>query len=144
MIKHLLCKVQFSFSAGVPGEKSMFDPCPVDWCLPPKNIWQNFAGDGHINAVSGSWSGTTNGWDLYIGDTGSSDTAFYPAAGWRNLSNGVFGFNEATEYWSAEAYSGESGHNLYLRNLYDSSGTYGIPSANYKSYGMSIRCITDN
>lgn len=127
---------------GVMGQKSIFDPCPPGWTLPKKGTWQNFAGDGQINAVPDSWSGVTNGWDLYIGEGPSSGTAFYPAAGWRNLSSGTLGFQQASEYWSSEPSSNVvSGQNLYLRNsLYDS---YGIPSANYRSYGMSIRCIQE-
>ena len=130
---------------GKAGGKSFFDPCPVGWKLPSRDTWQVFAGNGRINAVEGSWSGVTNGWDLYIGEAGSVDTAFYPSAGWRNLATGLLGFTNASEYWSSDSSPKlvTRGVNLYLRELIDDPQTFGIPSDNYRSYGFSIRCIQE-
>ena len=123
--------------------KSFFDPCPVGWKIPSMNVWENFKGDTKLNAVEGSWSGSTNGWELYLGENGSSETTFYPATGWRNLTDGNMNATNYTEYWSSDptTTSKHTAHNLYL-----STGityTSGIPSSNYKSYGMAIRCIQE-
>ena len=123
--------------------KSIFDPCPVGWKIPGKGVWENFKGTGSLNAVENSFSGTTNGWDLYMGENGASETAFYPAAGWRNLATGAINYTTYSEYWSSDATttSIHTGHNLYMTSSF--TYTSGIPSSNYKSYGMAIRCIQE-
>lgn len=121
--------------------KSVFDPCPPGWELPTRNVWQNFVLSKKINAIPDSWQGVTNGWDLYVGGASSRETAFYPAAGWRDLSSGNIDFVKASEYWTSESYSNSRGRNLYMRELIDSY--FEIPSNNYRSYGMSIRCIQE-
>ena len=123
--------------------KSIFDPCPAGWKIPTKNVWDNFKGDSGLNAVANSWNGTTKGWDLYLGENGKSETAFYPAAGWRDLSTGKINYTNYTEYWSSDpsASSIHTAHNLYMQSTINYVN--GIPSTNYRSYGMAIRCIQE-
>ena len=123
--------------------KSIFDPCPAGWKIPTKNVWDNFKGDSGLNAVANSWNGTTKGWDLYLGENGNSETAFYPAAGWRDLSTGKMNYTNYTEYWSSDpsASSIHTAHNLYMQSTINYVN--GIPSTNYRSYGMAIRCIQE-
>ena len=127
--------------SGGADSKSIFDPCPTGWRLPTSQTWQNFSSGGKINAVPDSWDGITDGWDLYIGEKGYLETAFYPSAGWRGLNSGNIEFTNASEYWSSDVKNAKNGVNMYLRDLIGSN--FAIPSHNYKSYGMSIRCIRE-
>lgn len=127
--------------SGGADPKSIFDPCPTGWRLPSGQVWQNFKIGGKINAVPDSWDGVTDGWDLYIGEAGYSETAFFPSAGWRGLNSGNIEFQNASEYWSYESKNVKTGVNLYMREMLDAN--FAIPSYNFKSYGMSIRCIRE-
>ena len=131
--------------------KSFFDPCPPGWKIPENGTYNQFTLEKNIED---SWrSGPTVGWDLYMGETGNSETIFFPIAGWRNLSNGAIGYNQSaatsdymfTRLWTT-ACDIDSGFYLHLgRNNSDKNFSPNISysGGNFRSYGFSVRCIQE-
>ena len=76
------------------GTKTIYDPCPAGYMVPPQYTWTNFTKDGnnHGEAEKAQWnvSGTfDHGWNFYYAADGSGSTIFYPAAGYRNYTTGA-------------------------------------------------------
>lgn len=110
-------------------KKTIYDPCPQGWCLPPQDTWTNFTttllnGDTSSNYninisnlyncppvdkgnyTDGDEKGFVTSGGVYgrrfyiIGYTG--DTAFHPASGYRIGSHGqVYGVGAFSNLWSS-------------------------------------------
>ncbi|MCI6211632.1 fimbrillin family protein, partial [Bacteroides heparinolyticus] len=69
-----------------PVVKTIYDPCPVGYSLPPSNAFTGFTTTGQYAMdtsqfnVSGGWN---NGLNFYCGLNHTGDTVFFPASGWR-------------------------------------------------------------
>ncbi len=121
-----------------PVKKTIYDPSPAGYKLPPGNAFTGFSltgenteNPGYFN-ISGAWNG---GWDFYCGLNHSGNTIFLPAMGWRRYTladpynMGRHGF-----YWLAEPGSLTEGQ--FLR--FGSDNVY--PKLKYfRSYGFSVR-----
>ena len=137
---------------GKTSGKSFFDPCPPGWKIPEASTWGDFSLKRNIEE---SWDrGPTRGWDMYMGNIGSSETVFFPIAGWRNLSNGYIGYNQSaatSNYIFTRLWMSNGGDNLRGTFFYTGRGNKDAnyapfvtsSSTNYRSYGYSIRCIQE-
>ena len=111
---------------GNQGTKSIYDPCPIGYRVPP----HDFAN----KAVSGTF---TNGNAL----TGivSSDSFWFPASGCRDrTSGGLITGNAVGYYWSSSPHASKASGHLAIYNggveiIYDSNG----------AYGYSVRCVSE-
>ncbi|WP_416996094.1 fimbrillin family protein [Alistipes dispar] len=131
--------------------KTIYDPSPVGYHLPPSNAFTGFTYNG--NNISGSYYGsqynspyvsaddfTTNGgWIFYCNKmNGASSydpaggTIFYPASGYRYSSSGALSHvGSDGYYWSAVPCSTNDGRYLnfyssYVRPLYNSNRSSGF------------------
>lgn len=98
--------------------KTIYDPCPLGWCMPPQDTWTNFTttNTGETSAVTEYNTNNTTycncpgadkanyedgkgkgfmlatsgvfGRRYYVNDVGRGTEAFYPAAGYRYGGNG--------------------------------------------------------
>ncbi|MDE7451121.1 MAG: DUF4906 domain-containing protein, partial [Alistipes sp.] len=128
------------------GSKSIYDPCPPGYRVPPQGTWTNFTTDGqdtddHSGAfatyanVSGTFS---NGWLFYIAGNKTGATAWYPAAGYRSYSSGALTNVGSNGYcWSSSPYSETSQHAGSLS--FGSGRVFPVYSA-YRASGLSVRC----
>jgi hypothetical protein len=128
-----------------PTSKTLFDPCPAGWRVPP---WQGVEtpttsvyspwgslGTTDINGyVTAAASGAT--WSSYgLTWTGAG---FYPATGQRTAAKGTL-FNVGINggYWSA------SSHSCYgFRLNFDNSSVYPAVDNN-RAGGLSVRCVQE-
>ncbi|AVM57158.1 fimbrillin family protein [Bacteroides heparinolyticus] len=95
--------------------KTIYDPCPVGYKLPPSNGFTGFTTTG-TNAGEVNKKGAWNeGWNLYCGKNMTGDTVFFPASGYRLYdSGGVWRQGQYGVYWSAVPLRKEDGRAMVL------------------------------
>lgn len=96
--------------------KTIYDPSPVGFKLPPSNAFTGFTTTGEyvstLSQINGEWDSSLKGWNFYT-DSSKNKTIFFPASGYRLCSNG--GAYDVVSYgycWSAGPSSQFYGRNL--------------------------------
>ncbi|VFB14421.1 Uncharacterised protein [Bacteroides heparinolyticus] len=122
--------------------KTIYDPCPVGYKLPPNKAFTGFTTTGNNTYtqsqfnVQGAWN---NGWNFYC-NSSKTETVFFPASGWRHYYSAVpqvvgnLGF-----YWSAVPGYTNNGWSL---NFNQSSILPLSPYSN-RSYGLGVRAAQE-
>ena len=143
--------------------KTIYDPCPVGYCMPPSNMFRGFTYDSEKNSVTTQMDGinspytTTNehrenyGWVFYCNPMkglGQYDTArgtvFIPLTGFLDGSTGSVAMNSFSGYyWLAIPSSLSSGATGTALGA-EFSGTVRPYDSNNRSYGRAIRPIVGN
>jgi conserved domain protein len=120
--------------------KTVYDPCPVGFSMPPVKTFSGVTTTGttntnnkDINAL-GDWD---QGWHFYAKDSSSPSTVYYPAIGSRTAKEGkLYGVKDRGYYWIGVPSSTSAGNNLDIRN------TIVIPANNLnRAVGCSIRPV---
>ena len=120
--------------------KTVYDPCPVGFTMPPVKTFSGVTTTGttntnnkDINAL-GNWD---QGWHFYAKDSSSPSTVYYPAIGSRTAKEGkLYGVKDRGYYWVGVPSSTSTGNNLDIRN------TIVIPANNLnRAVGCSIRPV---
>ena len=106
--------------------KTIYDPSPVGFKLPPSNAFTGFTTTGNYSSLKG--------WNFYT-DSSKNKTIFFPASGYRRYSNGgAISVGSYGYCWSAVPYSQDAGRYLYF------SSSYVLPlSSNYRACGFGVR-----
>ncbi len=147
--------------------KTIYDPCPYGWCLPPQDTWTNFtttenplgAGTAKDNYVSYS---TTNplyynspssekrnydsstvifGRHFYVSEIGKGEIAFYPAAGYRyGKGGGIESVGDFCCAWSFAPYSASSTFGGYL---YSAKIAVSPNGTSWRMHGFPVRCVKE-
>jgi hypothetical protein len=126
------------------GSKSIYDPCPLGWKVPPQDSFTRFTTTGIGTTVSGEFNiygSFIRGWNFYIGSDGSGDECFYPATGFRTLSSGAI-VNVAVygHYWTS---SSSLIGTIYTGILhFSSNGIFPLNSAR-RGNAFPIRCAQE-
>lgn len=123
-----------------PVVKTVYDPSPVGFKLPPGNVFTGFTTTGGSTSTSseinGTWSSSSlKGWNFYT-DSSKSKTIFFPASGYRYRSNGMVSkVSSDGFYWSAVPSSPTKGHYLYFSSL----EVIPLSTSNYRAVGFGVR-----
>ena len=123
-----------------PVVKTVYDPSPVGFKLPPGNVFTGFTTTGGSTSTSseinGTWSSSSlKGWNFYT-DSSKSKTIFFPASGYRYRSNGmVSNVSSSGFYWSAVPSSPTKGRYLYFSSLQ----VLPLSTSNYRAVGFGVR-----
>ena len=124
------------------GSKSLYDPCPAGWRVPPSDTWTMFTTDGYNVStvakmnVAGSWS---EGWSFYCSDTGSGATVFYPATGLRDPVYGKITGAGYSEYKSSSSKGSSATQPTFSFNT-----KYVMPLlAAKRGNGGAVRCVKE-
>lgn len=121
-----------------PVVKTVYDPSPVGFKLPPSNVFTGFTTTGDNTStpseINGTWDSSSKGWNFYT-DSSKSKTIFFPASGYRYYSNGEMRDVGSNGYcWTVVL------ADRYLsRNLNFSSSLAYPLNQSYKSYGRGVR-----
>ena len=131
----------------LPVAKSVYDPCPLGFCLPPNGAFTGFTISGNGSSTSSDWnvSGSFNkGWHFRTvlkGESGN-ETLFFPASGDRNFNNGdLFFTGSAGYYWSSVPYN-NMGEGCYMLLL--SSQVRPLYNGNPRSNSITLRPVAEN
>ncbi|WP_449018179.1 fimbrillin family protein [Prevotella sp.] len=122
--------------------KTVYDPCPVGFTMPPLKTFSGATTTGKTNTNNkdinalGNWD---QGWHFYAKDSSSPSTVYYPAIGSRTASAGkLYGVKDRGYYWVGVPSSTSAGNNLDIRN------TIVIPANNLnRAVGCSIRPVAE-
>ena len=123
-------------------EKTMYDPCPVGYCVPKggsEGFWATALGTSSSTSAGTKWDSTNSGrhWTL-----DGEATAWYPAVGYRLYDSGaLYNVGSYGYYWSASP-NPSSSHSAYHLN-FNNGNVY--PANSYsRSLGSSVRCVRES
>ena len=122
--------------------KTIYDPCPVGFSMPPLKTFSGVTTTGKTNTNNkdinalGDWD---QGWHFYAKDSSSPSTVYYPAIGSRTAKEGkLYGVKDRGYYWVGVPSSTSAGNNLDIRN------TIVIPANNLnRAVGCSVRPVAE-
>lgn len=122
--------------------KTVYDPCPVGFSMPPLKTFSGVTITGKTNTNNkdinalGDWD---QGWHFYAKDSSSPSTVYYPAIGSRTARAGsLYGVKDRGYYWVGVPSSTTAGSNLDITN------TKVIPANNLnRAVGCSIRPVAE-
>lgn len=122
--------------------KTVYDPCPVGFSMPPLKTFSGVTITGKTNTNNkdinalGDWD---QGWHFYAKDSSSPSTVYYPAIGSRTAKEGkLYGVKDRGYYWVGVPSSTTAGSNLDITN------TKVIPANNLnRAVGCSIRPVAE-
>lgn len=129
------------------GTKTMYDPCPPGWRVPPPDTWTSFSksGYGTGQASDRNTTGIFNlGWMFYSspGNLATSPTSFYPAAGFRNYQDGkLTAPGKNGKYWSSSTFTTANSNYASILD-FNSVGVQSIYLST-RAYGYPVRCIRE-
>lgn len=117
------------------GSKSIYDPCPKGYRLPPQDAWSQ--------ATSSNSTWATNGYQLGVGTGSTPGKYFYPAAGqrWGDFDMGMLG-----NVGSHGIYGSSSPHSYGSTNagILSFGGGNVFPQDNSsRAYSVSVRCMQE-
>ena len=120
--------------------KTVYDPSPVGFRMPPSNAFSGFTTNGQNNGpmnTSGAWN---YGWDFNNKLSSPDAVVHFPASGYRNLYTGVSsGAGNFGYYWTAIPHR----TSIYGCDLYFGSSFICSLYSNYRSLGLSVRPIAE-
>ncbi|MCF0257957.1 MAG: fimbrillin family protein, partial [Bacteroides heparinolyticus] len=126
-----------------PVVKTIYDPSPVGYKLPPSNVYTGFTTTGQYTSdpsqfnVQGPWN---KGWNFHCGLNHSGSTVFFPASGYRSYNSAVpYHVGSHAFYWAAGPSYASNGRSLnfhpgsvYPLNYYTRSSGFGVRAAQEK------------
>ncbi|MGP1392906.1 MAG: hypothetical protein ACTTK1_02945, partial [Candidatus Cryptobacteroides sp.] len=128
--------------------KSVYDPCPPGFCLPPNGAFTGFTESGNNSSNSSEWnvSGSFDkGWlfNTTLISEPPSDIIFFPASGFRMDSNNgvVFFVSSGGSYSASNPFSSFPMYVCYL-----SFHTYDVLTLakNSRAFGCALRPVAEN
>ncbi len=127
------------------GSKSIYDPCPIGWRVPPSDSFTGFTTTGtstYNDATSDSLvvSLFDRGWIFYTSDE-KSESSFWPALGIRNRNNGKLILVNFQGRYNSSSY-GASDYAYCVALGFTETGihTLGVSAL---ALGTSIRCARE-
>ena len=126
-----------------PVVKTVYDPSPAGFCLPPSGAFTGFTTTGNVTStvtdfnVSGAWD---NGWHFYCNTDGTGETIYFPASSPRYYTMGT-PFAIGSYYcWSAGSGSENGmGSSMYCNQTRVDTQA----NAFHRSYGFSVRPVKE-
>ena len=124
-----------------PVVKTVYDPCPAGYKMPPSNVYTGFTTTGGNTSnssefnVQGPWN---KGWNFYC-NSSKTETVFFPASGLRDYNSAVpYRVGSYAYYWAAGPSGTNGGRTLHFR-----SGLVYPLYGNYRSHGFEVRAAQE-
>lgn len=137
----------FNSSLWAPDQKTIYDPCPVGYRVPPRNAFRSFTKSGES-----TWQGVDyinvienfdKGWNfIYDG----VNTTYFPTADAINYNGDFSGFEQNdSDYWTADCTESDSRaykFRYYFYSYVDAHVTF--DDTEYVTTGYPVRCMKDD
>ncbi len=127
------------------GTKTLYDPCPIGYKVPPQYTWTYFTTTGNnssnideFNVTNKTSFATDHGWRF---NRTPSNSTFYPAAGYRdNVTGGLLavggnGYSWCSSSWGAGSFNGG-------RFRFTANDVQPVHYTN-RSYALAVRCVQE-
>ena len=122
-----------------PVVKTIYDPCPAGYTMPPSNVYTGFTTTGSNTSTSSQFNVQVpwnKGWNFYC-NSSKTETVFFPASGYRSSYSAVpYSVGSYAYYWTAGPYYTNYGWYLYFNpgnvyplNYYGRSHGFGVRAA---------------
>lgn len=138
---------QFNSLLWAPDQKTIYDPCPVGYRVPPRNAFRSFTTNGES-----TWGGidyinaTVNfdkGWDFFYD---GSQTTYFPTVDAINYNGDFSGFEQHdSDYWTADYTTSDNRaykFRFYFYSYVDAHVTF--DDTEYVTTGYPVRCMKDD
>ena len=123
------------------GAKSIYDPCPVGYRVPPQDTWTR-AKNWANNANMGAWDTSGLGF-TFTEMTADRSSLWFPGAGYRVDSSGQVSLVASRGHsWSSSVFALESVYAGFLR--YHSDSVLTPVDYGNRANGFSVRCVSEH
>ena len=122
--------------------KTVYDPSPAGFCLPPSGAFTGFTTSGENTGSASEFNvdgAFDNGWNFFCDLNKTGETIFFPALGYRSNVSGTPNYiGSLGSYWPAVSHSGNTGWYMEF------STSYVLPSNNNpRGQGFSVRSVKE-
>ncbi|AVM53421.1 fimbrillin family protein [Bacteroides zoogleoformans] len=120
--------------------KTIYDPCPAGYKMPPGNVYTGFTTTGNNISTASQFNVQqpwNKGWNFYC-NSSRTETVFFPASGFRHYVVVPHFVGSLAFYWTAGPDYTCRGWHLYFEsgNVYPLSGSD-------RSYGYGVRAVQE-
>ncbi|RNA63974.1 hypothetical protein D1631_00250 [Chryseobacterium nematophagum] len=119
--------------------KTAIDPCPAGFRVPTKNEWVALRNSTTSNTIGSFSSNATNfGAARQFICPGNGNKLTFPASGLRSLSGGALSYRGFYGYYWLSTETSGGAYHLFFNN-----STYIQTNGGSRTYGFSVRCISE-
>ena len=135
-------------------EKSIFDPCPSGWRVPPGDLWLGFTKTGLnpngnyelINTATTYQKGGGSGLYMYVTDWMRGTTSFFPTQGTRVPDGTILRTGGCGNYHNATT---DINNRVNILHIHRDGGLFRVFELGYRFYyvkstGGPVRCVRDH
>ena len=137
----------FNSSLWVPDQKTIYDPCPVGYRVPPRNAFRSFTKSGESTYQGVDYINATEdydkGWNfIYDG----VHTTYFPTADAINYNGDFSGFEQHdSDYWTADCIESENRAYKFRYYFYSYVDAHiEFDGTEYVTTGFPVRCMKDD
>lgn len=133
------------------GEKTLFDPCPPGWRVPPPDLWTNFidmsrtfiTGQGALIGAANAEGVYKNGYRFYFYYGKKDRYAFYPDIIGRFYLNGELS-SSGGAYWSSSTFQAGRLTGAAMSLFWPNRAYVGPLADSYRGNANAVRCIRED
>ncbi len=133
-------------------EKSIFDPCPAGWMVPPGDMWLGFTKDGknatggaygNINSIHKSDNTSYRGFRMYVQEWDKGKWVYFPSQGLRTMGGRPWRNGMCGNYHTSSASEGGRVNIFHLHTPGEVDPFETSYGYSRRAVGGPVRCVRD-